>query len=159
MSPLRLVSHPLSFGFPFLIALCLIIIGLQWFLEPNPRTTISDSVDRKTNPIDGLAREKPVALDNEYSPGQSPQASAREAFGKLPFSFEVNRGQTDPQVMLLSRGLGYNLFLTSTETVLSLSAPSSGGKGSPGREMDQVLRSRPRETSSKVKQNSSPRDL
>ena len=159
MSPLRLVSHPLSFGFPFLIALCLIIIGLQWFLEPNPRTTISGSVDRKTNPIDGVARENPVALDDEYSPGQSPQASAREAFGKLPFSFEVNRGQTDPQVRFLSRGLGYNLFLTSTETVLSLSAPSSGGKGSPGREMDQVLRSRPRETSSKVKQNSSPRDL
>ncbi len=37
---------------------------------------------------------------------------------KLPLSFEANHGQTDPQVKFLSRGNGYNLFLTATEAVL-----------------------------------------
>src|SRR5688500_10414208 len=32
-------------------------------------------------------------------------------YGKLPLAFEVNRGQTDPQVKFLSRGNGYSLFL------------------------------------------------
>jgi hypothetical protein len=35
------------------------------------------------------------------------------ALGKLPLSFEANRGQTSSQVMFLARGEGYKLFLTS----------------------------------------------
>jgi hypothetical protein len=45
-----------------------------------------------------------------------------DAYGKLPLSFEANQGQTDKQVKFLSRGPGYALFLTPTETVLSLTA-------------------------------------
>ncbi len=41
-------------------------------------------------------------------------------YGKLPLSFEINRGQTDEAVKFLSRGKGYTLFLTSTDAVLSL---------------------------------------
>jgi len=37
---------------------------------------------------------------------------------KLPLSFEANHGQTDSQVKFLSRGNGYNLFLTATEAVI-----------------------------------------
>jgi hypothetical protein len=43
-----------------------------------------------------------------------------EAYGKLPLSFEINKGQTDSQVKFLSRGSGYSLFLTGNEAVLSL---------------------------------------
>jgi hypothetical protein len=43
-----------------------------------------------------------------------------ESYGKLPLSFEANKGQTDSQVKFISRGNGYTLFLTSTEAVLSL---------------------------------------
>ncbi|MGH9783221.1 MAG: SBBP repeat-containing protein, partial [Terriglobia bacterium] len=43
-----------------------------------------------------------------------------ETYGRLPMSFEVNRGQTDPQVRFLSRGGGYTLFLAPTEAVLAL---------------------------------------
>ena len=43
-----------------------------------------------------------------------------ERYGKLPLGFEANRGQTDPRVKFLSRGRGYNLFLTPTEAVLAL---------------------------------------
>src|SRR5438876_11228870 len=41
-------------------------------------------------------------------------------YGNLPMAFEANQGQTDAQVKYLSRGVGYTLFLTSTEAVLSL---------------------------------------
>jgi Beta-propeller repeat/Protein of unknown function (DUF1573)/Abnormal spindle-like microcephaly-assoc'd, ASPM-SPD-2-Hydin len=41
-------------------------------------------------------------------------------YGKLPLSFETNRGQTDGQVKFISRGAGYTLFLTPTEAVFSL---------------------------------------
>ncbi|MCI0349596.1 MAG: hypothetical protein L0Z53_09250, partial [Acidobacteriales bacterium] len=43
-----------------------------------------------------------------------------ETYARLPMRFEVNHGQTDPQVRFLSRGSGYMLYLTSAEAVLSL---------------------------------------
>ena len=49
-------------------------------------------------------------------------ARVAAGYGKLPLSFEANQGQTDKQVKFLSRGPGYALFLTPTETVLSLKA-------------------------------------
>ena len=45
---------------------------------------------------------------------------ARNSYGKLPLSFEPNRGQTDEQVKFMARGAGYTLFLTPTEAVFSL---------------------------------------
>jgi Beta-propeller repeat len=50
---------------------------------------------------------------------------------QLPLSFERNQGQTDSQVKFLSRGNGYTLYLTPTETLLSLRRPSAqrGVKG------------------------------
>jgi Calx-beta domain/Carboxypeptidase regulatory-like domain/Beta-propeller repeat/CarboxypepD_reg-like domain len=49
-----------------------------------------------------------------------PQARARiaENFGRLPLSFEINKGQIDQPVKFLSRGPGYDLFLTANEAVL-----------------------------------------
>jgi hypothetical protein len=51
-----------------------------------------------------------------------------QSYGQIPLSFEVNRGQTAAQVDFLSQGNGYSLFLTPTETVLSLQkqAPAGG---------------------------------
>ena len=57
-----------------------------------------------------------------------------QAYGQIPLSFEVNQGQTAAQVDFLSQGSGYTLFLTPTETVLSLQkpAPAAGdGAGAP----------------------------
>ncbi|HEX6283278.1 MAG TPA: hypothetical protein VFZ71_00325, partial [Pyrinomonadaceae bacterium] len=54
---------------------------------------------------------------------ESLRSQARERLGKLPLSFEVNKGQTDRAVKFLSHGRGYDLFLTSTEAVLSLQKP------------------------------------
>jgi len=54
------------------------------------------------------------------------QKNVETAYGKLPLSFELNRGQTDAQVKFLSRGSGYTLFLTRTEAVLALRNPQGG---------------------------------
>jgi hypothetical protein len=43
-----------------------------------------------------------------------------DSYGKLPLTFELNNGQTDPRVKFLSRGHGYVLFLTSDGAVLGL---------------------------------------
>ena len=47
-------------------------------------------------------------------------ARFRAVYGRLPLRFEANAGQTGGQVKFLSRGSGYNLFLTSSEAVLAL---------------------------------------
>ena len=48
------------------------------------------------------------------------RARVSESYGKLPLSFEANQGQKDQPVKFLSRGSGYNLFLTNREAVLVL---------------------------------------
>ena len=57
---------------------------------------------------------------NTNSTESSFQQTAIQSYGKLPLSFEANQGQVDPKVKFLSRGKGYNLYLTSTEAVLVL---------------------------------------
>src|SRR5919205_1867016 len=53
----------------------------------------------------------------------STKARIAERFGELPLSFELNQGQTDETVKFLSHGPGYELYLTSTEAVVSLPKP------------------------------------
>src|SRR5882762_643283 len=55
-------------------------------------------------------------------------ARVSESYGKLPLQFEANRGQTHKDVRFLSRGPGYNLYLTANEAVLVLSKPNAGAK-------------------------------
>src|SRR3954453_3977744 len=47
-------------------------------------------------------------------------------YGKIPLSFEANKGQTDGRVRYLARGAGYTVFLTPGETVLRLAHKSRG---------------------------------
>lgn len=67
------------------------------------------------------------------------KARVVEAYGKLPLSFEANRGQTDDQVRYLARGPGYTFFLTPTEAVIALNGRQAAGgdeitaNGQPGR--------------------------
>jgi uncharacterized protein (TIGR03437 family) len=54
------------------------------------------------------------------------QPEISKAYGQLPMSFELNQGQTEPQVKYLARGRGYQVFLTDTEVVLGLRNAESG---------------------------------
>lgn len=57
------------------------------------------------------------------------EVRVNEAYGKLPLSFEANRGQSDPRVRFLARSPGYTLFLTPAEAVLVLTRPERQGPG------------------------------
>jgi hypothetical protein len=48
-----------------------------------------------------------------------------QRYGNLPLSFEINEGQVDRRTKFLSRGPGYELFLTATGLVLTLSKPAA----------------------------------
>jgi len=70
---------------------------------------------------DNKAERQPLAPPRpDYKP-------AHEIYGRLPLSFEANHGQADAPVRYLSRGAGYNLFLTATEAVLQM---RNGDRGS-----------------------------
>ncbi len=56
----------------------------------------------------------------EARPDHGISVRLQEAYGKLPLSFEPNRGQVDGRVRFLSRGNGYTVFLTGNEAVISL---------------------------------------
>src|SRR5581483_1556797 len=67
----------------------------------------------------------PVASREPAPPADSSaQAGVIENYGRLPLSFEPNRGQTDPAVRFLARGQGYTLWLTANEAVLALRRPA-----------------------------------
>jgi hypothetical protein len=63
-------------------------------------------------------------------PANRNRPSLQRNYGQLPLSFEPNVGQTDSRVQFLSKGHGYDLFLTPTEAVLTLQKPldSSGSR-------------------------------
>ncbi|HLM58440.1 MAG TPA: SBBP repeat-containing protein [Pyrinomonadaceae bacterium] len=47
-------------------------------------------------------------------------SQAREAYGRIPLSFEANQGQAEGPADFLARGAGYSLFLRATEAVFAL---------------------------------------
>lgn len=70
-------------------------------------------------PLDTLGQ----APATTAQPDPAKQAVLAANYGKLPLSFEANRGQSDPRVRFLSHGNGYSLFLTDSAAVLSLRKP------------------------------------
>src|SRR5262245_66447638 len=86
-------------------ALAISLLGAFYFFKPFH--AVSESTSKTA---------KPEAVS---------KAEVEAAYGKLPLSFEANRGQTAGQVKFLSRGHGYGLYLTATETVLKLRNESS----------------------------------
>jgi len=68
----------------------------------------------------GKSQNAPAATDHQFR--------VKDSYGRLPLSFEANRGQVDTTVKYLARGSGYSLFLTSDEAVLSLSAAARAGR-------------------------------
>src|SRR5580700_3569476 len=73
-----------------------------------------------------MAQAKPAAVP---PPAQAASAPAI-AYGRLPLSFEPNRGQTSGQVQWLARGPEYTLFLSGHDAVLEMNrvTPASFGK-------------------------------
>jgi hypothetical protein len=55
------------------------------------------------------------------------KAQVAQNYGRIPLSFEANRGQADKTVKFLSNGSGYSLFLTDSSAVLALTKPEVSG--------------------------------
>src|SRR5437667_6296111 len=89
-----------------LVALLLRLVA--WIVAKEPDSKDS-SPGRGAGSLKGLEK-----------PDHAAQARVTESYGKLPLSFEVNRGQMDSDVKFFSRGSGYGIFITPTEMVLSL---------------------------------------
>jgi len=65
-----------------------------------------------------------TAVESKIAPPESTVSTAvADQYGKLPLRFEPNQGQTDERVKFLSRGPGYDLFLTATGAVITLRKP------------------------------------
>jgi hypothetical protein len=64
-------------------------------------------------------------------PDSATRSQLKENYAALPLLFEANQGQTDQRVKFLSRGSGYNLFLTQSEVVLSLADPAHDSSPKP----------------------------
>ena len=77
------------------------------------------------------AASVPARTQAIHLPASSAQAQIRATYAGLPLRFEPNQGQTDPSVKFLSRGSGYNLFLTADEAVLTLHLPSASRNPEP----------------------------
>jgi hypothetical protein len=65
---------------------------------------------------------------------RSDNLAIAEAFGKLPLSFEANKGQFDKSVRFSARTGGYRVFVTDHETVFTLQgeAKTDSDKSEPG---------------------------
>lgn len=74
-------------------------------MHPSP-SVVGDYVSATSTPAEPTTTTSKQQLSDNY--------------GKLPLVFEANQGQTDAQVKFMSRGSGYNLYLTSTQAVLTL---------------------------------------
>ncbi len=74
-----------------------------------------------------IAQSGPTSVPPAQPAAGHSDAAARFAVrsGRLPLSFEANRGQADYRVKFLSRGPGYTLFLTGSEALLALRANSN----------------------------------
>ncbi len=72
-----------------------------------------------------------AARAQAVAPGAAASPRVPAEYGKLPLSFEANRGQVDSRVRFLSRGQGYSLFLTDSGAVLSLTKREAGRSVNP----------------------------
>jgi hypothetical protein len=99
-------------------------------MEPTQCITASRDGRRLTGMAAGIVCLALLSTLAPASPTVAPdkKVQVQANYGKLPLSFEANQGQTDAQVKFLARGQGYTLFLTPTETVLSLNKPQVKAK-------------------------------
>ncbi len=71
--------------------------------------------------------QQPRSVADQNTPSANQNQKVAATFGKLPFRFEQNVGQTDPSVHFLAHGTGYSMFFTSDEVVMVLAHSATVG--------------------------------
>jgi hypothetical protein len=95
----------------------------QAFLKPSPRLSVMPGETAPENSLIGNPRSLSLSVPSSARASKADagiQARVNESYGRVPLIFEANQGQTDEQVKFISRGRGYTLFLTASESVLVL---------------------------------------
>lgn len=90
----------------FTVTTFVVVASLCFSVIPRSTSATTESNDRTPR--------------NTAKPASTINPTVEESFGKLPLSFEPNRGQVDKKVKFLSRGPGYLLLLSATEARLAL---------------------------------------
>src|SRR5947209_5501666 len=88
------------------ISLCLTLAGVTVFLLYGLNRSHAKSINTLTSRVGEKSKKTQEQASSEY--------------GKLPLSFIENQGQTNERVKFISRGKGYNLFLSPTDILLTL---------------------------------------
>jgi hypothetical protein len=92
----------------FILFIALVFLGLHQGSEAS----------ENTGPDHQVSRDSSMAI----------RPSLSGSYGKLPLSFEPNRGQADPRVKFLAHGPGYTLFLTADTAVFVFMGKDTGAK-------------------------------
>ncbi len=100
----------------FLVSLGLVLVAAI-LSAPEPPINQDNAGTAQVGPS---AFPLPVAKQAVLQMPGASKPQILETYGRLPLSFEANQGQIDSRVQFLSRGIGYALYLTPTEAVLSL---------------------------------------
>jgi hypothetical protein len=102
-------------GFFGLAVCAVLLIGLTPSIDRGRGSKSKGNVPPPLHALGSVATNGPRMRE-----ALAAQPRIAAAYGKLPLSFEANRGQADSRVKFLSRGRGYSLLLTSAEAILTL---------------------------------------
>ena len=107
-----------------------------------PSFSSEESLLSKRQSVELFSRRNALRQVNGSHSLKQP-AVDENVYGKLPLSFEVNQGQTDPSVQFLSRGGNSALFLTKKEIVMQLQRENPGRRLSSSRQTTDDIQSLP----------------
>jgi hypothetical protein len=96
------------FGVAGAVCVLVFFLAIQYTGKSTPKTA---------------ARQVFASTKQASGPVFTRNAKGFQDYGRLPLTFEENVGQTAREVRYLSRGSGYQLFLTNQEAVLALRNP------------------------------------
>src|SRR5688572_8133507 len=97
----------------------IVLVGLVCLLATSAAVILVSADKSDNKPTASAPDVKATPIDTRA------RTRIAEKFGKLPLSFEINKGQIDQRVKFLSHGPGYDLFLTGPEAVLSVQKPQA----------------------------------
>jgi len=118
-----------NFARPHLIVILLIAVALAGAGAAGLWRSLSVSAAHgssasATSTLSGRASRGTTGSETGGGP-EADKARVKREYGRLPMNFEVNQGQADSSVKFLSRGHGYQVFLTDGEAALVLQGEKS----------------------------------
>src|SRR5215475_15316059 len=106
---------------------------------------LSFAVLWRSQSVSGMAgASKSSASQTAPRANQEDEAATKDRvkrqYGRLPMNFEVNQGQAGDSVRFLSRGHGYQVFLTDNEVALVLQNSVSNESGASNAQPESLTR-------------------